>query len=140
MTNMNQLKDAASLIKSIIPWVGGIETKEQYNEAIKLMDELTNNPTEENEVLIVLLFPVIERYEENAPELKEFNEALEQLDSGEAILRVLIDQYKLTLSDFKDEIGGKSVVSEILSGKRKLNLRHIKGLSERFNLSPALFF
>jgi HTH-type transcriptional regulator/antitoxin HigA len=38
------------------------------------------------------------------------------------------------------EMGGESVVSEILSGKRKMNLSHIAALSRRFHVSPAVFF
>jgi HTH-type transcriptional regulator/antitoxin HigA len=37
------------------------------------------------------------------------------------------------------EIGSQGVVSEILSGKRKLNLRQVRLLSERFTVSPAVF-
>ena len=43
----------------------------------------------------------------------------------------------------KDLVGifaTESVVSEILNGKRSLNVEHIKRLSERFNVSPAVFF
>ena len=36
-------------------------------------------------------------------------------------------------------IGSQGVVSEILSGKRKLNIRQIKLLSQQFNVSPAVF-
>ena len=37
------------------------------------------------------------------------------------------------------EIGSQGVVSEIVSGKRPLNLRQVKLLSERFKVSPAVF-
>jgi HTH-type transcriptional regulator/antitoxin HigA len=37
------------------------------------------------------------------------------------------------------EIGSQGVVSEVLSGKRSLNSRQIKALSERFGVSPAVF-
>ncbi|PYP86322.1 MAG: transcriptional regulator [Candidatus Angelobacter sp. Gp1-AA117] len=43
----------------------------------------------------------------------------------------------------KDLVGifpTESVVSEVLSGKRGLTVEHIKRLSERFNVSPAVFF
>lgn len=43
----------------------------------------------------------------------------------------------------KDLVGvfpTESVVSEILSGKRSLTIEHIKRLSDRFNVSPAVFF
>jgi len=35
--------------------------------------------------------------------------------------------------------GSQGVVSELLSGKRKLNLRQIKILAERFHVSQAVF-
>jgi HTH-type transcriptional regulator/antitoxin HigA len=38
------------------------------------------------------------------------------------------------------ELGGESVVSEVLSGKRRLNATHIEELSKRFHVSPAVFF
>jgi antitoxin component HigA of HigAB toxin-antitoxin module len=39
-----------------------------------------------------------------------------------------------------DVFGTPSIVSEVLSGKRELNKDYIKGLSERFHVSPELFF
>jgi antitoxin component HigA of HigAB toxin-antitoxin module len=36
-------------------------------------------------------------------------------------------------------IGEKSAVSEILNGKRSLNLKHIKKLAEKFHVKPATF-
>ena len=59
--------------------------------------------------------------------------------SGVAALRVLMDEHGLTQSDFQHEIGSQGVVSEILGGRRKLNLNHIKKLAKRFQLSPATF-
>jgi HTH-type transcriptional regulator/antitoxin HigA len=37
------------------------------------------------------------------------------------------------------EIGSRGVLSEILSGKRQLNIRQLKLLSQRFKVSPAVF-
>ena len=42
--------------------------------------------------------------------------------------------------DLLDVFGAASVVSEVLSDKRELSKAHIAKLSERFHLSPALFF
>jgi HTH-type transcriptional regulator / antitoxin HigA len=42
--------------------------------------------------------------------------------------------------DLSSDLGGESVVSEVLSGKRKLNAKHIEQLSKRFHVSPAVFF
>jgi HTH-type transcriptional regulator/antitoxin HigA len=39
-----------------------------------------------------------------------------------------------------DVFGTPSIVSEVMSGKRELNKDQIKRLSERFHVSPELFF
>ncbi|MCZ4337887.1 helix-turn-helix domain-containing protein [Shewanella colwelliana] len=92
-----------------------------------------------HQLVIDLMFPVIERYEEEAKQFSEFNQAIDQLEPGIAMLRVIIDQHQLTLSDFKEEIGAKSTVSMILNGKRALTLNHIKALSARFGVPASLF-
>jgi len=51
-----------------------------------------------------------------------------------------MDQHSLRQKDLVDVFGTPSIVSEILSGKRELNKEHIKRLSERFHVSPELFF
>ncbi len=57
-----------------------------------------------------------------------------------AVLTFLMDQHGLKQRDLSDVFGTRSVTSEILSGKRELNKEHIRRLSERFNVSPELFF
>jgi len=56
------------------------------------------------------------------------------------VLQFLMDQHRLKQKDLMDVFGTPSIVSEVLSGKRKLNKDHIKRLSERFHVSPELFF
>lgn len=53
-------------------------------------------------------------------------------------LRELIKQHGLKQSDLP-EIGTQSVVSEVLSGKRKLNLRQVSALARRFRLPADAF-
>jgi len=55
-----------------------------------------------------------------------------------AMLQFLMQQHDLTQSDLP-EIGSQGVVSEILHGKRELNVLQIKALAVRFGVSPALF-
>ncbi|PQQ26281.1 transcriptional regulator [Photorhabdus luminescens] len=64
---------------------------------------------------------------------------VDDIPTGVAALRVLMDQYRLSYSDLKEEIGSKSLVSQILSGKRSLTIAHIKALSKRFNVRPDIF-
>ncbi|MFS9520486.1 helix-turn-helix domain-containing protein, partial [Klebsiella pneumoniae] len=49
------------------------------------------------------------------------------------------DQHNLTYADLKNEIGSKSLVSQILSGQRSLTISHIKALSARFGVKPEWF-
>ena len=49
-----------------------------------------------------------------------------------------MEEHHLTQNDLR-EIGTQGVVSEILNGKRKLNLRQIRLLSQRFHVSPEGF-
>ncbi len=55
------------------------------------------------------------------------------------VLRFLLDQHGLKQSDLAEEIGGQSVVSDILSGKRAINVRQAKALAARFGVSAVAF-
>lgn len=59
-------------------------------------------------------------------------------ESGVTALKFLMEQHDLKQSDLP-EIGSQGVVSEILTGKRELNVRQIRLLSDRFGVSPATF-
>ncbi|MDQ3200855.1 MAG: transcriptional regulator [Pseudomonadota bacterium] len=58
--------------------------------------------------------------------------------SGAEVLGYLMREHRLSQSDLPG-VGPQSVVSEILSGKRQLNLRQIRWLSERFKVSVETF-
>ena len=58
--------------------------------------------------------------------------------SGVEVLRFLMEEHALTQSDLP-EVGSQGVVSDILRGKRDLNLRQIRALAKRFHVSPAVF-
>ena len=55
-----------------------------------------------------------------------------------AVLRMLMDEHGLTQSDLP-ELGSQGVVSEILRGRRQINVRQVRALSARFGVSPAAF-
>lgn len=57
---------------------------------------------------------------------------------GAEVLRFLMEQHGLALTDLS-EIGSQGVVSEILNGKRELNVRQIRALARRFHVSPTVF-
>lgn len=53
-------------------------------------------------------------------------------------LKFLMDQHEVKQSELP-EIGSQGVVSEILAGKRELNIRQVRALAERFGVSAATF-
>jgi HTH-type transcriptional regulator/antitoxin HigA len=56
------------------------------------------------------------------------------------VLKFLLDRNSLSQRDIAAELGSESTVSLVLAGKRQLNRDHIARLSQRFNVSPAVFF
>ncbi|HWX04145.1 helix-turn-helix domain-containing protein [Collimonas sp.] len=55
------------------------------------------------------------------------------------VLRFIMEQHGLKQTDLAAEIGGQSVVSDILGGKREINARQARALAARFGVSPAVF-
>jgi HTH-type transcriptional regulator / antitoxin HigA len=89
--------------------------------------------TSEEDRLAELLTLLIEEFEERE---YEFPRKATPAD----ILRHLMDEHGLRQRDLLDVFGTASVISEVLKGKRELSKAHIARLSERFHVSPALFF
>ena len=112
-----------------------------YRRALTLLDELLedaeDSPNDPLNPLIDMLAGAIERYEGVHHADSEFDRHLEH-GSGVDVLRVLMDQHGLGMSDLP-EIGSKSMVSRVLSGQRDLSKKHILALAERFSVDPSLF-
>ena len=51
-----------------------------------------------------------------------------------------MEQHALKQKELKDIFGVRSVVFEVLNGKRELTREQIRRLSQRFHVSPELFF
>ncbi|MDR3054559.1 MAG: transcriptional regulator [Zoogloeaceae bacterium] len=58
--------------------------------------------------------------------------------TGIDALKFLMEAHGLKQGDLPD-IGSQGVVSEIMTGKRELNVRQIRALGERFGVSVATF-
>jgi HTH-type transcriptional regulator/antitoxin HigA len=90
------------------------------------------NPTADEGDAIDLMSLLIERYEEE-------QYPVPSAESAE-VLRYLLERNGLSQRDVAAELGSESTVSLVLSGKRQLNRDHIARLSQRFHVSPAVFF
>jgi HTH-type transcriptional regulator/antitoxin HigA len=58
--------------------------------------------------------------------------------SGAEVLGYMMREHGLTQSDLPG-VGPQSVISEILSGRRQLNLRQIRWLAEHFKVPIDVF-
>lgn len=112
-----------------------IRNAHEYDAAVAqlndLVDEVGDNPKDPRYRFIDTLSVLIEAYDEEHHKIPDL--------SGAEMLKFLIEQHGLSQGDLP-EIGSQGVVSEVLSGKRELNVRQIKALSKRFHLSPEAFF
>jgi len=111
-----------------------IRDEDEYDAAVERMnaflDEIGTDESHPLYSLMETLGTLIQAYEEEHYPIPE--------TKGAEVLRFLMDEHDLTQSDLP-EVGSQGVVSEILNGKRDLNVRQIRVLAERFQVSPAAF-
>jgi len=111
-----------------------IRNERDYNAAVKrmneLLDEIGTNEKHPLYSLLDTLGTLIHAYEEEHFPIP--------VSTGADILRFLMDEHGLTQSDLS-EIGSQGVVSEILNGKRELNIRQIRALAKKFKVTAATF-
>ena len=108
------------------------KANEEYTEALYELDQRSARLTRAEKELAELLTLLIEDFESKRYKLPRAKPV--------EILRFLMDQHGLKQKDLADVFGTRSIVSEVLSGKRKLNREHIQRLSDRFHVSPEAFF
>ena len=132
------IRNKADALFDSAQFIRNITNKGDYTQAMALMDELIED-YEANRPLIVLLGDAIARWEERSGEFAQFNARIAGL-GGVDTLKLLMEQHSLGVADIP-EIGSKSLVSKILNGRgRQLTKDHIAALSNRFGVSPAVFF
>ena len=95
-----------------------------------LLDEAGADESHPIMGLVDIVADLIDDYESEVHPLPQTN--------GVDALKFLMEQHKLKQADLC-EIGSQGVVSEILTGKRELNLRQVRALSERFGVSADTF-
>jgi HTH-type transcriptional regulator / antitoxin HigA len=111
-----------------------IENEREYEVAVArlnhLLDQVGTNEDHPLYGLLGTLGILIHSFEEQHYHLPEA--------TGVEMLRFFMEEFGLTQSDIP-EIGSQGVVSEVLNGKRQLNVRQIHSLARRFHVSPAVF-
>ena len=112
-----------------------IRNEQDYDAAVErlnaLLDEVGDDEDNPLYSLLDTLGIIIEAYDNE-------NYSIPSVRGVDA-LNYLMEEHSLSQSELP-EIGSQGVVSEILSGKRKLNVRQIEALAKKFKVSPATFF
>ncbi|HSV50946.1 MAG TPA: helix-turn-helix domain-containing protein [Burkholderiaceae bacterium] len=115
--------------------IGAIHNEAEYDSVVSFMNSLLDvvGDNEEHELadLLDLVAQLVEDYEgtHHTPPDAPPHE----------VLRFLMDHHGLKQTDLAAEIGGQSVVSDILNGKREINARQAKALAARFGVSAGVF-
>ncbi len=129
-----QLKEIAKVWPRIQNIFSVPHTEKDYKKCVTLLDslidEVGNDELHPLASLMETIGSLIETYETHKLPGVE----------GDPIdaLKALMEEHGIKQSDLP-EIGSQGVVSEIISGKRQLNIRQVKALGRRFNVSPAVF-
>lgn len=133
--------------------VGPVTVGPAYKALLKKFTPRVVRSEEQNESYIKALYELEQRQESWGPDeaeladlftllIEDFEEKNYQLPKASplAVVEFLMDQHGLKQKDLADVFGTPSIVSEVLNGKRELNKQHIRKLSQRFHVSPGLFF
>ena len=121
-----------SLLAKVPPKVIRSEAEnEYYIEALYALEQKRSLSREEKEFsdLLTLL-------------IEDFEERRYQLPRATPLqaLSFLMEQHGLKQKDLAGIFGARSVVSEVMSGKREITKEQIRRLSQRFHVSPEVFF
>lgn len=112
------------------PLAAPITGEDDLNRKQEFLDALLDYTAgDENHVLAPIIDVLGDRIEEYEAEHYPMPEAASAVD----LIRHLMEQHQLRQQDLP-EIGSQGVVSEVLAGKRELNVRQARALAERFAL------
>ena len=129
-TIASEIKQQWTLIASYLT----INNDQEYEQAVarlnSLIDEVGTDEAHPLYSLLDTLGILIEVYESENYEIPDC--------TGVEMLLYLMEEHSVTQSDLP-EIGSQEVLSEIINGKQELNIRQVKALAQRFQVSSSVF-
>jgi HTH-type transcriptional regulator/antitoxin HigA len=118
----------------VAPLLGMPSSEADYDRLVQQLDEILSAVGDDEDHPLALLASrmgdLVEAYDEQ-------NRLMPEVTGADA-LRYIMEERSLGQSEVP-EVGAKSVVSEVLSGKRQINVRQARALSERFFIPAAVF-
>jgi HTH-type transcriptional regulator/antitoxin HigA len=132
--DLQDIQEHCAALCAALP-LTGIRNEREYGRAMRQLDALLDagGANERHPLALAAhqLGDAIAAYEARRHPLHD--------PSPGAMLRHLMEQHGLRQRDLP-EIGSQGVVSDILAGKRALNVRQIGLLAKRFKVSENVFF
>lgn len=132
--NLNDLQKAWEALSKNVD-LSPIHSEKQYRKMVELADMLSDVIGSSRKHPLLDLFELVSEL------IRAYD--LEHFDvpdaKPQALLSFLMEQHNLKQSDLP-EVGNQSVVSQILSGARQLNVRQINSLAKRFKVPAGVFF
>ncbi len=129
------LKEAVKAWPTLSKALSVPHKRAEYEQAVAFLDELIDEVGENERhplaSLMETLSAVVEAYEQH--------HVAELFSDARSSLKALMKERRLTQKDLP-EVGSQGVVSEIVNGKRRPNIRQIQALSRRFGVAPTVFF
>jgi len=128
------IKNAVEHWEFVSPLLRKPKSEDDYDNLVLSLDELLELVGEDESHPLMSLVDIIGDW------IEDWDQKHHPMPvaSGVDVLRYMMREHGLTQSDLPG-VGTQSVVSEILSGKRQLNLRQIRWLAERFGVSVETF-
>jgi HTH-type transcriptional regulator/antitoxin HigA len=110
-----------------------IRDDEHLDDAMAMIDHLIDKPdrTEAEEAYLDTLTDLVETYDNAHVDIPPV--------TGVEALRYLMEENRLKQSDLAHLFGSRSIISEVLSGRRRLALAHMERLAEHFGLPITVF-
>ena len=126
-------KKYGRLLAKYLPAI--IRSDDEHDRLAELLMKLalSDERTAEEDRLIELLERLVDDYDERR--MKGRLDGLPPL----ALLEHLMEEGGLKQVDLVDCFGSQSVVSAVMSGKRRMNTEHARRLARRFGLPLAMF-
>jgi HTH-type transcriptional regulator/antitoxin HigA len=132
--NLNDLKKAWENLSKTVD-LSPIRTEKQYKKMVQLADMLSDVVASSKKHTLLDLFELVSELIRTY----EYEHFPAHDTKPEALLAFLMEEHQLKQSDLP-EVGNQSVISQILSGARRLNVRQINALAKRFKVPAGVFF
>lgn len=110
-----------------------IRDKVELENATELIDLMAGHDlTADQEDYLDLLSDLVAKYEEATSPIGRRAAPIK-------VLRWLVEEHEMKVTELGELLGDRSVGSRVLSGQRALSKTHIRILSAHFKISPAAF-